>query len=158
MKDLILNGKISNYLISDSGNIVNKITNKTRKNQKDKDGYSVIYINKTNYKVHRLVALTYIANPNNYSQINHIDNNRSNNHYSNLEWTTQQLNIKHKVDCNRNPVGQDSCRAKLTEKEVLQIRNLYNTKKITQAKLALKFGVSQMQISYIITRKQWTHI
>jgi hypothetical protein len=158
MRELILNGRVSNYLISEKGDIFNKVTNKFRKPQVDKDGYAVIYIGNTNYKIHRLVAITYLDNPNNLPQINHIDNNRMNNHYSNLQWTTQQLNIKHKVVSGRNPVGSESCRAKLTESEVLQIRSLYENTKVSQKSLALKFGVSQMQICYIVTRKQWTHI
>lgn len=44
--------------------------------------------------IHRLVAETFIPNPNNYPVINHIDGNTSNNAVSNLEWCTQSHNIK----------------------------------------------------------------
>lgn len=47
------------------------------------------------FNVHKLVALTYIPNPNNYSVINHIDGNKTNNSISNLEWCTQRDNIHH---------------------------------------------------------------
>lgn len=46
--------------------------------------------------VHKLVALCYIPNPNNYSEINHKDCNRLNNHISNLEWCTHMQNCQSK--------------------------------------------------------------
>jgi len=48
--------------------------------------------------VHRLVALAYIPNPNNYPIVRHLDNNKYNNHVSNLEWCTHSTNTKQAVD------------------------------------------------------------
>jgi len=45
--------------------------------------------------VHRLVADAYLPNPNEYSQINHIDGNPSNNYVENLEWCSREQNIQH---------------------------------------------------------------
>ena len=42
--------------------------------------------------IHRAVALTFIPNPNNLPQVNHIDENKQNNHVSNLEWCTNKQN------------------------------------------------------------------
>ena len=51
---------------------------------------------KNNYKlIHRLVAEAFIPNPNNYSIINHKDNNPLNNCVDNLEWCTQSYNVKY---------------------------------------------------------------
>lgn len=47
--------------------------------------------------MHRLIAETFIPNPNNYSYINHIDGNKQNNNINNLEWCTQSHNIKEAV-------------------------------------------------------------
>lgn len=48
--------------------------------------------------IHRLVAISFIDNPNNYTYINHIDGNKTNNNVNNLEWCTQSYNIKYAYD------------------------------------------------------------
>jgi hypothetical protein len=59
--------------------------------------------------VHRLVALTYIPNPNNLPEVNHKDMNRGNNHYLNLEWTTHKANVQHSFNNGRTaPSGEKS--------------------------------------------------
>jgi hypothetical protein len=63
-------------------------------------GYYVVRIkNKdNNFKlktIHKLIAETYIKNPNNLPVVNHIDENKTNNHVSNLEWITHHGNIVH---------------------------------------------------------------
>ena len=60
------------------------------------DGYKAISINTANEKyVHRLVALHFLNNIDSKPQVNHIDGNKHNNHYTNLEWVTGSENVKH---------------------------------------------------------------
>lgn len=50
---------------------------------------------------HQLVAETFIPNPDNKPEINHIDSNRMNNHVSNLEWVTRKENVRHCINAGR---------------------------------------------------------
>jgi hypothetical protein len=78
---------------------------------KNKDGY-IQYI-----MVHRLIALCFVENPNNYKFINHKDCNKSNNVYTNLEWCTGQQNINHAIIHNRHGGN-----FKLTIEQIKEIR------------------------------------
>ena len=81
------------------------------------DGYSRIVLMKKaikkRYMCHRLVAETFIDNPNNLPQVNHKDGNRSNNCVDNLEWCTQSENEQHAV----NTLGK-TMKGKTTPKKV----------------------------------------
>lgn len=58
------------------------------------NGYFYVSIGKRDYRVNRLVALAFIPNPDNKRIVHHKDANRKNNHCSNLEWATDQENIR----------------------------------------------------------------
>ena len=67
--------------------------------------YKTVHLYKDNkgltVRVHRLVALAFIPNPDNKPQVNHKDSDWSNNHVSNLEWVTASENRKHAYDAGR---------------------------------------------------------
>ena len=58
-------------------------------------GYLVVSINNIQRRIHRLVAQTFLPNPENKSQVNHKDGNKKNNHIDNLEWCSAGENIRH---------------------------------------------------------------
>jgi hypothetical protein len=74
-------------------------TIKIRKPKFDRGGYTEVCIKFNNksiqFRIHRLVALHFIDNPKNKSEVNHIDSNRLNNNATNLEWTSKRENQCH---------------------------------------------------------------
>ena len=87
------------YLISNTGKVKSLISNKILRGSLDKDGYNQVVLYKNGKgktrKVHRLVGLSFIPNPENKPVINHIDCVRDNNVVSNLEWATHKENVNH---------------------------------------------------------------
>lgn len=59
------------------------------------DGYRTVHLGKKFYRVHRLVAQTYLPNPENKKTVNHIDGDKTNNMLCNLEWATSSENMQH---------------------------------------------------------------
>ena len=85
----------SNYLISEKGVVINKKTKKRLSQNDNGCGYlQVQFSDKRNRYVHRLVAITFIDNPYNKPQVDHIDGNKKNNAASNLRWLSRSDNAK----------------------------------------------------------------
>jgi len=107
------------------------------------------------FLVHRLVALTFIPNPENKPQVNHIDGNKLNNDLTNLEWCTRGENIQHAYN-NRLLVkeGIKNGRAKMTEADVLNIRGDGRT----SGELSRLYNVTRAAIRNIRNRKSWAHL
>lgn len=88
------------YEVSNYGNVRSlnyRHTNKTEQMRLSTVlGYKTVQLKaggkQGSYKVHRLVANAFIPNPNNYPQVNHIDENKQNNSVSNLEWCNAKYN------------------------------------------------------------------
>lgn len=86
-----------NYEVSNLGRVRNRKTLKLMTPCKNKIGYMLVMLsggakNKTPY-VHRLVAKAFIENPDNLPQINHKDEDKTNNAVENLEWCSARFNI-----------------------------------------------------------------
>ena len=89
------------YQVSNLGNVKSLNYHRSGKSKllkpgKDKNGYLFVILSKNGkmktFRVHRLVAETFIPNPNNLPCVNHKDENPSNNNISNLEWCDYQYN------------------------------------------------------------------
>lgn len=90
--------KVSNYGFVKSMNYNNTKREKIMVGNIDKNGYKTVTlsnIKKRTFKVHRLVAQAFIANTESLETVNHLDENKQNNHYLNLEWCTVKDNINY---------------------------------------------------------------
>ena len=117
------------------------------------------------FQVHRLVAKAFVPNPDNLPEVNHLDGNPGNNHYTNLEWTTRKGNMRHAVrtglmnsDKRRLPQGESHHNSKLTDNDVRTIRMLGAEPGRDTKAIAHRFGVSRTQVNNILSNRVWKHV
>ena len=154
----------SNYYVTECGRVTATKATAYLKHQIGWGGYYqvTLYLNKkaVRFYIHRIIAELYVENPNNYPCVNHIDGDKLNNSIENLEWCTMSQNTRHAISTGlfQAARGEKQHTSKLTEKQVLRIRKLYQDRKMTQKELGKKYKVNPSTISDIITRVSWKHI
>lgn len=93
-----------NYMVSNLGRVKSLNYNRTgeekiMKGSKNNRGYLYVQLYKEgkqkNYLIHRLVASAFIPNPDNLSEINHINEDKTNNQFTNLEWCNRIYNLNY---------------------------------------------------------------
>jgi len=150
---MILVENFENYSISPDGTITNIVSNKVKKPVLTETGYLSIKLHNKGgyqqYKVHRLVAKHFVPNINNKPFVNHIDGNKLNNHYSNLEWCTASENMQHALETKLlvRCKGEAATGAKLTKEQVQFI--FKHTKLISRLELSKMFNISKVNIHLI---------
>ena len=129
-------------------------------------GYQIVKLYKghkefKNIPLHRLVALAFISNPNNYPQVNHIDGKPSNNNVENLEWVTNSMNTKHAYDTGlkdpKNYRGSGNASAKITEEDVINIRE-DRKNGLSLKEMAIKYQLRANHLSLITNKTIWKHV
>lgn len=124
MKNLAFVG-YSNYAVTEDGKVFSFNSNSFKLLKEDKNGYIRVYVSKDSKKkwflVHRLVALAYIPNPENKKTVNHKDGNKSNNHVSNLEWSTYEENLNHAIDTGLRELQEFRIDRKLSDEVVHKV-------------------------------------
>lgn len=119
MKQIILDGELTPFYITESGQLYREDTNHWYKPVENSGylSYHLKWKNKTYpRRIHRLVAEYYIPNPENKPFVHHKDHNRFNNCVSNLEWSTVQENNLNKLK-RKNQDRHENQRADYTKEE-----------------------------------------
>lgn len=147
------------YQISNFGRVKSLNYNRTGKEKilksySNTDGYLQVDLYKQGkrkgFKIHRLVADTFLDNPNNYEEVNHIDEDKTNNHVTNLEWCTHFYNMNYGTRTDRAKDKQKIAQCK----KVLCIttNTIYNS--IKEASQIL--NISSSNICYCCNGKRKT--
>lgn len=121
-------------------------------------GYLTVSLSGRTYSVHTLVAMHFVENEKDNYVVNHIDYNKSNNFYKNLEWVTQGDNIKHNKTTLRGNFGESQKDAKLDVDKVIAIKKLLEEGTLSQNRIAKLFEVSPTTITDIKKGRKWNHV
>lgn len=121
------------------------------------NGYKQVALSKNGvakiYRVHRLVAEAFLSNPLGLPEVNHKDEDKTNNRASNLEWCSRKYNNNYG---NKPPRGSRNPMAKLTSDQVAAIRERRENGELLQA-IADDYGISINHVCNIAKGKRWNY-
>lgn len=152
----------NDYSVDTEGNVFSYKKGQKRKMSlyKEKTGYQTVWLCKDGkiikFSVHRLIAETFIPNPENKPTVNHKNSVRDDNKVSNLEWATYSENNRHAFDFGNNKIryGEDTSTATISNKIArsiyLDLLDGMRNKQVSD-----KYGVSQEIVANIKTRKYY---
>jgi hypothetical protein len=157
------------YFVSEYGEIKSLKRKKPfmMKLKLDKWGYMNVSLSSENkkktFKVHRLVAESFIPNPENKHQINHKNGIKTDNCSKNLEWTTDSENKKHAWSNGLRTVTEkmrmNRPYSKLNERQVRLIRHLGKiVPRITNEEIGKVFNVTKENINAIFKGLTWKNV
>ena len=99
------------YKINNYGEVLSLRSNKILKPNNNGIGYFIVQLCKNgerkNYLIHRLVAEHFLDNPNNLPEVNHKDEDKSNNFVNNLEWCKHKYNMNYKQLQKRQQISKE---------------------------------------------------
>ena len=152
------------YACTTHGDIWSHRSDKFLSPSKNKRGYLHVTFTKDgkryDYRVNRLIAITFLDNPNNLPQVNHIDGNKLNNNYDNLEWCDQVHNMKEasRMGLLKIKRGAESnlYSGKLNIDISNMIRSIRSNEKLSYDKIAKMFDVSKATIINICKNRIYT--
>lgn len=170
MKEVIVNLYDVDYFVRDDGKIFStKNIGRGKYHQEltqhlRYDGYPIVTLG-TNKKrvqrtVHRIIAETFIPNPLNLPEVDHIDNDKTNNRVENLRWISSfdnksRIPFEARSKCR---TGSKNGNSKLDEEKVKDIRRLYNTGEYSITQLSKIYSCGWTTISHIIKNETWKNV
>jgi len=155
------------YSINRKGEVLSVRRNKLLKHNLQKGRYRYYRVGlfknrkQKTKRIHALLAETFIPNPNNFPEVNHINGIKTDNELENLEWVTHDGNMKHANQTglfnkhtqksNARIMGLQN--RKISYYEATKMRELYESKKYNQRQLARMYGICFQNVSLIVNYK-----
>lgn len=148
--------RLSKYAVSSDGQVYSTVSNTILTPKIHRCGYLFVRLERDdgvskNHYIHRLVALTFLPNPEGKDQVNHIDGIKTHNYATNLEWTTNRENVQHAMDTGlwkhwhlTDELCHQACRMLVANIPIVQI--------------SAELNVPYDTIYAIKRRQNWTHI
>lgn len=132
--------------VSNKGNVVSckRGSRSPYKISHNNCGYQTVGAARSSQYVHRMVAETWLDNPNHYEEVNHINGDKDDNRVDNLEWVTHGQNIRHAVRTGLK---------KGTSVRIVETGEVYES----QSECARRIGGNQGAIARCLAGKRSTH-
>ena len=153
------------YQVSNHGRVKNNKTGKILKPYLTGGYLRVSLYNESGRKcklVHRLVAEAFLPNPDNKSDVNHINGCKTDANVCNLEWVSASENMSHAHSSGLRPVlntqGEKNGFSRLSQIEAMTIKRLARKSILTQKEIALRFNISRSTVKDIKSGKRWKHL
>ena len=148
------------YWVSENGDVYSDCSRRgpiIYKRTPRPNGYIATSINGKNTYLHRIVARTFIGIIPYKYEVNHIDGNKGNNNYKNLEICTSSHNSRHAFKNGLNHKGEKHGMTKFKENDIVNIFNLkYDGTSVTD--ISEIYKVHNKTIYNILNRELWGHI
>lgn len=150
----------TNYSVSSNGVVRNNNTGQRLKPRLNKEGYHHVSLSKgvaRNFKIHRLVAEAFLPRDPFHikDDVNHLDGNKTNNNFSNLEWVTRSENILHafRTGLKVPVVNEDHGACKYSNSEIDKVKSLRKNN-LSYREISKITGISQPHVWRVCNNKQ----
>lgn len=149
-KQVVIKDKdTSNYYVSSLGRFKNSKGIIMKDYKPHHSGYIYVRVNTDKYALHRLIAFTFLENPENKEYVNHIDGNKTNNSLANVEWNTPRENSLHS-----HKTGLTKCFTRKITQYDLEMNKMKDFNSIVDASKILNIG--KTNIKAVLYNKQKT--